>query len=307
MPESLSTELAPKLAVELGLKLDEYEKIVVILGRVPSVTELYMYSLMWSEHCSYKHSRKALRMFPTEGPHVLQGPGENAGVIDVGDGWAVAFKMESHNHPCAIEPYQGAATGVGGIIRDIFTMGARPIASLELAALRHARQAAPALPVRGLGRRHRRLRQLPRRPHRGRRGRTSRKRYDGNRLVNAMSHRRHARRRDHPRHAPPAPATSCCSSARRPAETASAARPCSPARSSTSAPRTSARPSRWATRSRRSCSSRRASSCSATSCSSASGTAAPPASPARSARWPTAGDVGRRHRRRQDARSARPR
>lgn len=130
-PETLSPEIAPKLAVELGLKLDEYEKVVEILGRVPSVTELYMYSLMWSEHCSYKHSRKALRMFPTQGDHVLQGPGENAGVISVGDGWAVAFKMESHNHPSAIEPYQGAATGVGGIIRDIFTMGARPIASLD--------------------------------------------------------------------------------------------------------------------------------------------------------------------------------
>ena len=130
-PESLSPELAPKLAVELGLRPDEYEKVVDILGRVPSVTELYMYSLMWSEHCSYKHSRTALRMFPTKGDHVLQGPGENAGVISVGDGWAVAFKMESHNHPSAIEPYQGAATGVGGIIRDIFTMGARPIASLD--------------------------------------------------------------------------------------------------------------------------------------------------------------------------------
>ncbi|NTW28128.1 MAG: phosphoribosylformylglycinamidine synthase subunit PurL [Coriobacteriia bacterium] len=131
MPQSLSSEIAPKLAVELGLNLDEYEKVVAILGRIPSITELYMYSLMWSEHCSYKHSRKALRMFPNEGPAVLQGPGENAGVIGVGDGWAVAFKMESHNHPSAIEPYQGAATGVGGIIRDIFTMGARPIASLD--------------------------------------------------------------------------------------------------------------------------------------------------------------------------------
>src|SRR5512140_827249 len=119
------------LAPDLGPKLDEYEKIVDILGRVPSVTELYMYSLMWSEHCSYKHSKKALRMFPNDGPAVLQGPGENAGVISVGDGWAVAFKMESHNHPSAIEPYQGAATGVGGIIRDIFTMGARPIASMD--------------------------------------------------------------------------------------------------------------------------------------------------------------------------------
>ena len=131
MRDDLKPELAPQLAVELGLKPEEYEKVVVILGRTPSLTELYMYSLMWSEHCSYKHSRKALRMFPTEGEHVLQGPGENAGVIGVGDGWALAFKMESHNHPSAIEPYQGAATGVGGIIRDIFTMGARPIASLN--------------------------------------------------------------------------------------------------------------------------------------------------------------------------------
>lgn len=131
MPQSLSPEIALPLAVELGLKPAEYEKIVEILGRIPALTELYMYSLMWSEHCSYKHSRKALRMFPTSGKAVLQGPGENAGVISVGDGWAVAFKMESHNHPSAIEPYQGAATGVGGIIRDIFTMGARPIASLD--------------------------------------------------------------------------------------------------------------------------------------------------------------------------------
>jgi phosphoribosylformylglycinamidine synthase II len=131
MRDDLTAELAPQLAVELGLKPAEYDKIVVILGRTPTVTELYMYSLMWSEHCSYKHSKKALRMFPTTGPYVLQGPGENAGVISVGDGWAVAFKMESHNHPSAIEPYQGAATGVGGIIRDIFTMGARPIASLN--------------------------------------------------------------------------------------------------------------------------------------------------------------------------------
>ncbi len=131
MREDLAPELAPQLAVELGLKPAEYDKVVEILGRTPTVTELYMYSLMWSEHCSYKHSRKALRMFPTEGAHVLQGPGENAGVIGVGDGWALAFKMESHNHPSAIEPYQGAATGVGGIIRDIFTMGARPIASLN--------------------------------------------------------------------------------------------------------------------------------------------------------------------------------
>ncbi|MBI5232401.1 MAG: phosphoribosylformylglycinamidine synthase subunit PurL [Coriobacteriales bacterium] len=131
MVETLAPELAPQLAEELGLTIPEYEKICEILERRPSLTELYMYSLMWSEHCSYKHSKTALRMFPTEGEYVLQGPGENAGVIGVGDGWAVAFKMESHNHPSAIEPYQGAATGVGGIIRDIFTMGARPIASLD--------------------------------------------------------------------------------------------------------------------------------------------------------------------------------
>ena len=120
-----------ELYADLGLTADEYARIVEILEREPSITELFMYSLMWSEHCSYKHSRKALRMFPTTGEFVLQGPGENAGVISVGDGWAVAFKMESHNHPSAIEPFQGAATGVGGIMRDIFTMGARPIASLD--------------------------------------------------------------------------------------------------------------------------------------------------------------------------------
>lgn len=128
--DDLSPELAPELALELGLRADEYEAIVKSIGRTPTVTELYMYSLMWSEHCSYKHSRTHLRMFPTTGPAVLQGPGENAGVISVGEGWAVAFKMESHNHPSAIEPYEGAATGVGGCMRDIFAMGARPFASL---------------------------------------------------------------------------------------------------------------------------------------------------------------------------------
>ncbi|MDR1413182.1 MAG: phosphoribosylformylglycinamidine synthase subunit PurL [Actinomycetes bacterium] len=127
----LPAQEGPELATRLGLKIDEYEHIMRILGRVPTVTELYMYSLMWSEHCSYKHSKKYLREFPTSGAHVLQGPGENAGVIDVGDGWAVAFKMETHNHPSAIEPYEGAATGIGGIIRDIFTMGARPIACVD--------------------------------------------------------------------------------------------------------------------------------------------------------------------------------
>jgi phosphoribosylformylglycinamidine synthase len=121
-----------------GLKPDEYERIVAFMGREPNMTELGIFSVMWSEHCSYKSSRVHLKTLPTEGPHVLQGPGENAGAIDIGEGLAAVFKIESHNHPSFIEPYQGAATGVGGIIRDIFTMGARPIAlmnSLRFGAL----------------------------------------------------------------------------------------------------------------------------------------------------------------------------
>src|SRR5579883_446403 len=114
-----------------GLKPDEYEQIVTMLGREPNLTELGIFSVMWSEHCSYKSSRVHLKTLPTRGPQVLQGPGENAGAVDIGDGLAAVFKIESHNHPSFIEPYQGAATGVGGIIRDIFTMGARPIALLN--------------------------------------------------------------------------------------------------------------------------------------------------------------------------------
>ena len=114
-----------------GLKADEYERIVAALGRTPTLTELGIFSVMWSEHCSYKSSRVHLRTLPTEGPRVLQGPGENAGAVDIGDGLAAVFKIESHNHPSFIEPYQGAATGVGGIIRDIFTMGARPVALMN--------------------------------------------------------------------------------------------------------------------------------------------------------------------------------
>ena len=110
-----------------GLTLEEFDRIKKILGREPNFTELGIFSVMWSEHCSYKNSRKELKKLPTAGPKILVKAGEeNAGVVDIGDGWAVAFKMESHNHPSAIEPFQGAATGVGGIIRDIFTMGARP-------------------------------------------------------------------------------------------------------------------------------------------------------------------------------------
>ncbi|MBI5491801.1 MAG: phosphoribosylformylglycinamidine synthase subunit PurL [Deltaproteobacteria bacterium] len=116
---------------EHGLSAEEYRNIVKTLGRDPNLLELGIFSVMWSEHCSYKSSRVHLRNFPTKGPYVLQGPGENAGIVDIGGGLAVAFKMESHNHPSFIEPYQGAATGVGGILRDIFTMGARPIASLN--------------------------------------------------------------------------------------------------------------------------------------------------------------------------------
>ncbi|MEA2196999.1 MAG: phosphoribosylformylglycinamidine synthase subunit PurL [Solirubrobacteraceae bacterium] len=116
---------------ELGLTDSEYELILVLLGRRPNEVELAMFSLMWSEHCSYKHSKRLLRRLPTEGPHVLMGPGENAGAVDVGDGLAVAFKVESHNHPSAVEPFQGAATGVGGILRDVFAVGARPIAILD--------------------------------------------------------------------------------------------------------------------------------------------------------------------------------
>jgi len=116
---------------ELGLTDYEYELIVERLGRPPNDVELAMLSLMWSEHCAYKHSRKLLRRLPTEGPHVLMGPGENAGVVDVGGGLAVAFKVESHNHPSAVEPFEGAATGVGGILRDVFAVGARPIAVLD--------------------------------------------------------------------------------------------------------------------------------------------------------------------------------
>jgi phosphoribosylformylglycinamidine synthase len=118
-------------AAEFGLKSDEYQLIVDRLGREPNEVELGVFSVMWSEHCSYKSSRKHLAKFPTKGPRVIQGPGENAGVIDIGDGQACIFKMESHNHPSYIEPYQGAATGVGGIMRDVFTMGARPIALLN--------------------------------------------------------------------------------------------------------------------------------------------------------------------------------
>jgi phosphoribosylformylglycinamidine synthase subunit PurL len=123
--------ITPELIAQHGLKADEYERILKLLGRTPSFTELGIFSAMWNEHCSYKSSKIHLRTLPTQAAWVIQGPGENAGVIDIGDGLAIVFKMESHNHPSFIEPYQGAATGVGGILRDVFTMGARPIACLN--------------------------------------------------------------------------------------------------------------------------------------------------------------------------------
>jgi phosphoribosylformylglycinamidine synthase len=123
--------ITPELVAEHGLTPEEYQRILALIGRVPSFTELGIFSAMWNEHCSYKSSKVHLRTLPTTAPWVIQGPGENAGVIDIGDGLAVVFKMESHNHPSYIEPYQGATTGVGGILRDVFTMGARPIACLD--------------------------------------------------------------------------------------------------------------------------------------------------------------------------------
>ena len=128
---NVGSNVTAALAAELGLTEDEFERAVAILGRTPNMTELGIFSAMWSEHCSYKSSKVWLKTLPTTGPRVICGPGENAGVVDIGDGDAVVFKIESHNHPSYIEPYQGAATGVGGILRDVFTMGARPIAILD--------------------------------------------------------------------------------------------------------------------------------------------------------------------------------
>ena len=141
MDAKAKTIITPEIVAEHGLSPDEYRRLLDILGRTPSLTELGIFSVMWSEHCSYKSSRVWLARLPTKGPQVIQGPGENAGVVDIGDGDAVVFKMESHNHPSFIEPYQGAATGVGGIMRDVFTMGARPVANLN--ALRFGDPAHP--------------------------------------------------------------------------------------------------------------------------------------------------------------------
>ncbi|MGE3784213.1 MAG: phosphoribosylformylglycinamidine synthase subunit PurL, partial [Alphaproteobacteria bacterium] len=127
----IGSNVTAELAAEHGLSAEEFARACAILGRTPNLTELGIFSVMWSEHCSYKSSKVWLRKLPTSGPRVICGPGENAGVVDIGDGDAVVFKIESHNHPSFIEPYQGAATGVGGILRDVFTMGARPVALLD--------------------------------------------------------------------------------------------------------------------------------------------------------------------------------
>ena len=149
MTTTASSAFSLDILRQHGLTPDEYDKIKQLLGqREPTLTELGIFSVMWSEHCSYKSSRVHLKRLPTRSKRVLQGPGENAGIIDIGDGWACAFKIESHNHPSFIEPFQGATTGVGGILRDIFTMGARPVAVMD--SLRfgpitegHPRAAAP--------------------------------------------------------------------------------------------------------------------------------------------------------------------
>ena len=149
------SEITPQIVAEHGLSPEEYQRVLAAMGREPNLTELGIFSVMWSEHCSYKSSRIHLKKLPTTGPQVICGPGENAGVVDIGDGQAAIFKMESHNHPSYIEPYQGAATGVGGILRDVFTMGARPIANLN--ALRFGRPDHPKMRhlisgvVRGIG------------------------------------------------------------------------------------------------------------------------------------------------------------
>src|SRR5215467_12844600 len=127
MRMSSEVTITPEIVAKHGITTEEYGRVQKILGREPNITELGIFSVMWSEHCSYKNSRPELKKFPRDGDFILVKAGEeNAGIVDVGDGWAIAFKIESHNHPSAVEPFQGAATGVGGIIRDIFTMGARP-------------------------------------------------------------------------------------------------------------------------------------------------------------------------------------
>ena len=244
-----------------GLKPDEYDRIVRALKREPTLTELGIFSVMWSEHCSYKSSRIHLKKLPTTGPRVLQGPGENAGAVDIGDGLAAVFKIESHNHPSFIEPYQGAATGVGGIIRDIFTMGARPIALLN--SLRFGSLDGPD------GARTRRIVEGVVAGIAGYGNSIGIPTIGGeiafDELVRGQSARQRASAWASPtptrssRATPRASATRSTTSARRPAATASTARRWRRRSSTRSRPR-SGRPCRSAIRSWRSCCSRRASS-----------------------------------------------
>src|SRR6201993_3560869 len=153
MSDTTTVAITPEVLRDHGITPEEYQKILNLLGRQPSLTELGIFSVMWSEHCSYKSSRVHLKRLPTRSRRVVQGPGENAGIIDIGDGWACAFKIESHNHPSFIEPFQGATTGVGGILRDIFTMGARPVAvmdSLRFGPIEERKAGAPPLSLRSL-------------------------------------------------------------------------------------------------------------------------------------------------------------
>ena len=215
--------ITPELVAEHGLKPDEYERILELIGRAPTLTELGIFSAMWNEHCSYKSSKVHLRTLPTKGPWVIQGPGENAGVIDIGDGLACVFKMESHNHPSYIEPYQGAATGVGGILRDVFTMGARPIACLNALSFGDPEASEDAASGVRRGRRHRRLRQFLRRADGRRLGalpRALRRQQPGQRHGG----RHRARRTRFSTRPPPASACRSSISAPRPAATASTAR-----------------------------------------------------------------------------------
>ena len=229
-----------------------------ILGRAPTYTELGVFSVMWSEHCSYKSSRVHLRGLPTEGPRVIQGPGENAGVVDIGDGFAVVFKMESHNHPSFIEPYQGAATGVGGILRDVFTMGARPIAWLD--SLRFGRPDHPRTRqlldgvVAGIGGYGNAI-GVPTVGGEVHFDALLRRQHPGQRVGRAAWRAPTASSTDAPR----ASAIRSSTSAPRPAATASTAPPWRRTSSTRSRSR-SARRCRWAIRSWGSCSSRRASS-----------------------------------------------
>ena len=245
------TPVTPDVVAAHGLRTDEYDRIVELLGREPNFTELGVFSLMWSEHCGYKYSRALLSEFPSTGPQVVQGPGENAGAVDVGHGFAVVFKMESHNHPSAVEPYQGAATGVGRDPPRRVHDGRAPDRHARQPAVRRARRSPRplSLPPRRAGRR--RLRELRRRSDRRRRDRLRR------RLRRQSPRQRdvrgaHPERGSHAARAPPGPATPSTCSAPRPAATGSTARASSRPPSSPPTPPRAAPPSRSATRSPRS-------------------------------------------------------